>query len=53
MVELRSLCCIMICSDGSINSQDYKSFEMDAVTIIKKSVTEYHHLINRQAYGLF
>ena len=29
--------------------QEYKSFEIDAV-IIKKSMTEYHHLINRQAY---
>ena len=38
--------------DVSINSQEYKSFEIDAV-IIKISMTEYHHLINRQTYGLF
>ena len=38
-------------SDGSIHSQEYKSFEIDAVTI-KKSMTEYHHWINHQAYGL-
>ena len=38
--------------DGSINSQDYKSFETDAV-IIKISMTEYHHLINCQTYCLF
>ena len=40
------------CSDGPINSQEYKSFEIDVVTI-KISMTEYHHLINRQTYGLF
>ena len=32
------------------NSQEYKSFEMDAVPI-KISMTEYHHLINRHIYG--
>ena len=32
--------------------KEYKSFEIDAVTI-KISVIEYHHWINRQAYGLF
>ena len=36
----------------SINSQECKSIEIDAVTI-KKSMTEYHHLINDQAYLLF
>ena len=40
------------CSDESINSQEYKSLEMDTVTI-KISMTEYYQLINRQAYGLF
>ena len=34
------------------HSQEYKRFEIDAVTI-KISMTEYHHLLNRQAYGLF
>ena len=34
------------------NSQEYKRFEIDAVTI-KKSMTEYHILINSQAYLLF
>ena len=33
-------------------SQEYKSFEIDAVTI-KISMTEYNPLINRQAYNLF
>ena len=32
--------------------QEYKSFEMYAVTI-KTSMTEYHHLINRRSHGLF
>ena len=40
------------CLDGSINSQECQSFEIDAVTI-KKPVTEYHHLLNSQAYLLF
>ena len=39
------------CSDGSVNGQEYKSFEIDAVTL-KISMTEFHRLINRQAYGL-
>ena len=39
-------------SKRSINSQEYKSFEIYAVTI-KISVTEYHHLINRLAHALF
>ena len=29
-----------------INSQECKSFEIDAVTGIKKSLIEYHHWIN-------
>ena len=36
----------------SINNQEYKSFEIDAVTI-SISVNEYHNSINRQTYGLF
>ena len=35
-----------------MNSQEYKGFEINAVTI-KISMTEYHHLINRLAHGLF
>ena len=35
-----------------MNSQKHKSFEIDTVTI-KISMTDYHHLINRQTYGLF
>ena len=34
--------CVVGCSDGQINSQEYKSFEMYAVTG-KISMTEYHH----------
>ena len=34
-------------------ARKYKSFEIYAVTIIKISVTEYHHWINGQAYHLF
>ena len=37
---------------GSINSQECKSFEIDAVTI-KKSMTEYHHWINGLAEHLY
>ena len=33
------------------NSQEYKSFEIDAVTM-KKSMNECHPLIKCQAYGL-
>ena len=36
----------------SINSQECKNFESDAVTI-KKSMTEYHHWINGLAHHLF
>ena len=39
-------------SDGPINSQEYKSSDIGAITI-KISMTEYHHLIDRQTYGLF
>ena len=36
----------------SINSQECKSFDIDAVTI-KNSMTEYHHRINGLAHHLF
>ena len=39
-------------SDGPRNRQEYKSFEMYAVTI-KISMTEYHNWINGQVYHLF
>ena len=45
------ICVVWKYSDGSINSQEYESFEIDAVTV-KISMTEYHHLMNRQTYGL-
>ena len=35
-----------------LNSQEYKSFEMYAVTM-KISMSEYHHWINGEAYHLF
>ena len=35
-----------------VNIQEYKSFEIYAVTI-KISMTEYRHWINGQAYHLF
>ena len=44
------------CSEGLINSQEYKTFEIYAVTIkihVHVCMTEYHHLINRLAHGLF
>ena len=50
MVELRCLCCIMMFR--WINKQPGMSFAIDAI-IIKISMTEYHQIINRQAYGLF
>ena len=37
---------------GSINSEEYNSFDIDALTI-KISMAEYHHLIIRWIYGLF
>ena len=46
------VCVVWWSSDGPINSQEYKSFEIYAVTI-KISMTEYHHWINGQAYHLF
>ena len=46
MVKYYDVCVIYWCSDASINSQEYESFDIYAV-IIKISMTEYHHLINR------
>ena len=46
------VCVVQWCSERSINSQECKSFEIDAVTI-KKSMTEYHHWINVLAAHLF
>ena len=37
------------CSDGSINSQEYNSFEINDATI-KIFMTEYHQLINSKAH---
>ena len=42
-------CVVWWCSDGPIYSQEYQSFEINAVTI-KISMTEYHHWINGQTY---
>ena len=39
--------------NGSINSQECKSFEINAVTIKKIYDYEYHHLINSQAYTFY
>ena len=38
------VCVVWWCSDGPINSQEYKSFEIYEVTI-KISTTEYHHCL--------
>ena len=46
------VCVVWWCSEGLMNSQESKSFEIDAVTI-KKSMTEYHHWINGLADHLF
>ena len=46
------VCVAWWCSDGPINCQKYKSFEIYAVTI-KISMTEYYHWINGQAHHLF
>ena len=46
------VCVVWWCSDGPINSQEYKRFETYAVTM-KMSMTEYHHWITGQAYHLF
>ena len=39
------VCVVWWFSDGSINSQEYKRFEIHVVTI-KISMTDYHHSIN-------
>ena len=39
-------------SDGSINSQEYKSFEIYVVTI-KISMTEYHNLKPMDSFGMW
>ena len=46
------VCVAWWCSYGPINSQEYKSVEIYAVTI-KISMTEYPHWINGQTYHLF
>ena len=46
------VCVVWWCSDGPINSQEYKSFEIYAVSI-KISMTEYHHWINGLSDHLF
>ena len=46
------VCVVWWCSDGPINSQEYKSFEIYAVSI-KISMTEYHHWINGLADHLY
>ena len=46
------VCVVWWCSDGPLNSQEYKSFEIYAVSI-KISMTEYHHWINNLVDHLF
>ena len=46
------VCVVWWCSDGPINNQKYKNFEIYVVTI-KISMTEYHHWINGEAHHLF
>ena len=46
------VCVIWWCSDGRINSQEYKSFEIHAVTI-KISMTEYRHWIHKRSGSPF
>ena len=46
------VCVAWWCSDGPVNSQEYKSFEIYAVSI-KISMTEYHHWINDLVDHLF
>ena len=40
------------CSDGPINSQEYKSFEIYAVTL-KTSMTEYQQVLNKRSGSPF
>ena len=46
------VCVVWWCSDGPLNSQEYKSFEIYVVSI-KISMTEYHHWINDLVDHLF
>ena len=46
------VCGLWWCSDGSINNHEYKSFEINAVSIMI-SITKYRHWTNRQTYGLW
>ena len=46
------VCVVWCCSDGPLNSQQHKSFEIYAVSV-KISMTEYHHWINGLADHLF
>ena len=46
------VCVVWWRSDGPINSQEYNSFDIYAVTT-NISMIEYHHWINGQAYHLF
>ena len=46
------VCVVWWCSDGPLNSQEYKSFKIYAVCI-KISMTEYHHWINDLVDHLF
>ena len=46
------VCVVWWCSDGPLNSQEYKSFDIYTVSI-KISMTEYHHWINDLADHLF
>ena len=50
--RFKKLLMSVLCSEGSVNIQECKSFEIDAVTI-KKSMTKYHHWINGLAHHLF
>ena len=47
-----NVCVVWWCSDGPLNSQEYKSFEIYAVSL-KISMTEYPYWINELADHLF
>ena len=44
--------CVVWSSDGPLNSQEYKSFELYALSV-KISMTECHHWINDMVHHLF
>ena len=46
------VCIVMFNAEGSINSQEYNSFQIDAVSI-NISMTEYRHWINDLVDHLF